>query len=144
MSGFRSQKVTSGAQIVSAVKVGTLHLSQGLLLGREGGSGGGGIERHYNAPVSLLTVGAVQDIMTQSTAEEIYWMELLPGASPASFGEHDDGAGAALEGSLDGTDGDGLCGVTGQMGGATQLLKHLPVEHGCLGLAGDLHMSEKR
>lgn len=35
MSGFRSQKVTSGAQIVSAVKVGTLHRSRELVLGSE-------------------------------------------------------------------------------------------------------------
>lgn len=35
MSGFRSVKVTSGAQIVVAVKVGTLHMSRGLVLGRE-------------------------------------------------------------------------------------------------------------
>lgn len=35
MSGFRFQKVTSGAQIVSAVKVGTLHGSRGHLSGRE-------------------------------------------------------------------------------------------------------------
>lgn len=59
-------------------------------------------------------------------------------SAPAGFGEHNDGAGAALEGSLDGTDGDGLCGVTGQMGGAAQLLKHLPVKHGRLGFTGDL------
>ncbi len=63
----------------------------------------------------------------------------LLGVSPARLGEHDDGAGAALEGSLDSTDSDGLCGVTGQMRGATQLLEHLPVEHGCLGLTGNLN-----
>lgn len=68
--------------------------------------------------------------------QEVYF--LLPGHTPASLGEHDDGAGAVLEGSLNGTNSDGLCGVTGQMGGATQLLEHLPVEHRCLGFTGNL------
>lgn len=58
--------------------------------------------------------------------------------SPASLGEHDNGAGAALEGSLNSTDSDGLCGVTGQMSDAAQLLKHLSVEHGSLCFAGNL------
>lgn len=69
---------------------------------------------------------------------------LLFQVSPARLGEHDDGAGAALEGSLDGTNSNGLCGVPGQMGGATQLLEHLPVKHGCLGLAGNLVMRIKQ
>ena len=64
--------------------------------------------------------------------------------SPARLGEHDDGAGAALERGLDGADGHGLCGVTGQMRGATQLLEHLSVEHGGLGFTGDLNTSRKR
>ena len=59
---------------------------------------------------------------------------------PASLGEHDDGAGAALERSLDSTDGSGLCGVTGQVRGATQLLEHLPVEHGGFGFTGNLNV----
>lgn len=58
--------------------------------------------------------------------------------SPAGLGEHDNGAGAALEGSFHGADGDGLCGVTGQVGDATELLEHLPVEHGRLCLTGNL------
>lgn len=62
----------------------------------------------------------------------------ISGVSPASLGEHDDGAGAALEGSLDGSDGDGLRGVAGQMGDAAQLLKHLSVEHGSLCFTGNL------
>ena len=57
--------------------------------------------------------------------------------------KHDDGAGAALEGSLNGTDGNRLSGVTGQMRGAAQLLKHLPVEHGCLSLTGNLNKGRK-
>lgn len=60
--------------------------------------------------------------------------------SPAGLGEHDDGAGAALEGSLDGADSDGLCGVACQVGGATQLLEHVPVEHGRLSFTGNLDM----
>lgn len=35
MSGFRTQKVTSGAQIVSAVRAGTLQRSRGLVLRKE-------------------------------------------------------------------------------------------------------------
>lgn len=64
----------------------------------------------------------------------------VPSFSPASLGEDNDGAGAALEGGLDGSNSDGLCGVTSQMGGATQLLEHLPVEHGCLSLTGNLNV----
>lgn len=63
----------------------------------------------------------------------------VPGVSPASLGQHNDCTGAALERSLDGTNSDGLCGVTGQMSEATQLLEHLPVEHGCLSFTGDLN-----
>lgn len=59
--------------------------------------------------------------------------------SPAGLGEHDNGTGAALEGSLNGTDGDGLRGVTGQMSDAAQLLKHLSVVHGSLCFSGNLH-----
>lgn len=58
--------------------------------------------------------------------------------SPASLSEHDNGTGAALEGSLDSTDCNGLCGVTGQMSDAAQLLKHLSVEHGRLCFPGNL------
>ena len=57
---------------------------------------------------------------------------------PAGLGEHNDGAGAALEGRLNGADGDGLRGVACQVGGTTQLLEHLPVVHGRLGLTGNL------
>lgn len=60
------------------------------------------------------------------------------GCPPASLGEHDDGAGAALEGSLDSADGDGLRGVAGQMSDAAQLLEHLSVEHGGLCFTGNL------
>lgn len=73
MSGFRSQKVTSGAQIVCAVKVGTLHMSRGLVLGRARRRR----ERYYNTPASLLTVGAAEDSMTQTFAEEIYTMDFF-------------------------------------------------------------------
>lgn len=110
MSGFRSLKVTSGAQIVCAVKVGILHTA------------GWG------------PVWGVDITVWFSFTEEIYW--------PARLGEHDDRTGAALEGSFDSTNGDGLCGVTGQMRGAAQLLKHLPVEHGGLGFTGNLNKSK--
>lgn len=63
--------------------------------------------------------------------------------SPASLGEHDNGAGAALEGSFHGTNSNRLCGVTGQMSDAAKLLEHLPVEHGCLSLTGDLNKIKK-
>lgn len=65
------------------------------------------------------------------------------GFSPSRLGEHNDGAGAALEGSLNGANSDRLCGVTGQMRGAAQLLKHLPVVHGCLSLTGNLNKWRK-
>lgn len=93
------------------------------------------MRRYYNAPVSLLTVGARENNMTQNAEEKGLLFRLLP----SRLGEHDDGAGAAFEGSFDCTDSDGLCGVTGQMGGAAELLEHLPVEHGCLGLTGNLN-----
>lgn len=60
------------------------------------------------------------------------------GRPPAGLSEHDDGAGAALEGSLHSADGDGLRGVAGQMSDAAQLLEHLSVEHGGLCLTGNL------
>lgn len=58
--------------------------------------------------------------------------------SPASLGEHDNGAGAALEGSLNSSDSNGLRGVAGQMSDAAQLLKHLSVEHGSFCFTGNL------
>lgn len=61
---------------------------------------------------------------------------------PASLGEHNDGAGAALEGGFYCANGHWLCGVAGQVGDATELLKHLPVEHGSLCLTGNLFRGE--
>lgn len=60
------------------------------------------------------------------------------GFAPASLSEHDNGTGAALEGSLNSTDSNGLRGVTGQMSDAAQLLKHLSVEHRSLGFTSNL------
>lgn len=85
-----------------------------------------------------FTVGTVVDIMTQRIAEVIYRMDFFFRVSPASLGEHDNGAGAALKGSLNCTNSNRLCGVTGQMSDAAKLLEHLPVEHGCLCFTGNL------
>lgn len=57
---------------------------------------------------------------------------------PARLGKHNNGAGTALEGGLYGANGHRLCGVAGQVGDATEFLKHLPVEHGSLCLTGNL------
>lgn len=57
---------------------------------------------------------------------------------PAGFGEHNHGAGAAFKGGLDGTHSDRIRRVPGHESGASQLLKQLSVEHGCLCLTGDL------
>ncbi len=61
-----------------------------------------------------------------------------PPLLPASLCEHNKGAGAAFEGGLNSAHSYSIWRVTGQMGGAPQLLKQLPVERGCLCLAGDL------
>lgn len=79
MSGFRSQKVARRAQIVCALKVGTSYEPRAYVWG---GSGGGRIGSYYNAPVSLLTVGGVEDIMTQSTAEENCKMDFFESHLP--------------------------------------------------------------
>lgn len=140
MSGFRSQKVKSGAQIVRAVKAGTPHVWACVMEGAEA-EGQRNILMHQFlcsqwAPSKILWLRALQRRFTGGG--------LLLEFSPASLGEHDNCAGAALEGSLHGTDSDGLCGVTGQMRGATQLLEDLPVEHGCLSFTGNLKMWEQK
>lgn len=58
---------------------------------------------------------------------------------PSGFGENDNGTGTALEGSFHSSYSHRFTGVTSQVCGATQLLKHLPVVHGCLSLTGDLN-----
>ena len=121
---------------MSAVKVGTLDMSRGLVLGREWRRRDREMLKCFFAH-SGRRVGYYESERFRGDLQDK--LLLLLGVSPASLGEHDDGAGAALEGSLDGTDSDGFCGVTGQMRGATQLLEHLPVEHGCLGFTGNLN-----
>jgi len=60
---------------------------------------------------------------------------------PSRAGEHDQGGGQALEGCLHGADGDGLGRVLAVRRGAAQVLEHLPVEHGRLGLTGNLEQT---
>lgn len=86
-------------------------------------------ERHRGRRATSVPGGSCQEEM---------WRKTSSGCPPASLGEHDDGAGAALEGSLNSADGDGLRGVTGQMSDATQLLEHLSVEHGGFCFTGNL------
>lgn len=71
----------------------------------------------------------------------LFHAELSPQAPPllpASLGEHNKGAGAAFEGGLNSANSYGIRRITCQKGGAPQLLKQLPVEHGCLCLTGNL------
>ena len=101
----------------------------------KGRSRGSKIGRFHSAAVSWPRVDGTEDTVSHSKTEKSCSMNI-----PASLGEHNDGAGTALERSLNSPNGDGLCGVTSQMRGATQLLKHLPVEHSGLSLAGNLMM----
>lgn len=102
----------------------------------------GGIELCEHALLALLTEATAKvekKIVAASTSlpkkKNIY-------ISPASLGKHDNGAGAALEGGFHGADSHRLCGVAGQVGDATELLEHLPVEHGGLCLTGNLFCGE--
>lgn len=65
---------------------------------------------------------------------EIYFLNY----TPAAGGEDYDGPRAAFEGRLYSADGCDLCGVRGERSEATQLLKQLLVENGCLCLPADL------
>lgn len=58
--------------------------------------------------------------------------------TPAAGGQYNDGPRAALERGLYGSDGSDLCGVGRERSEATQLLKKLLVENGCLCLAANL------
>lgn len=88
----------------------------------------------YNVPLSVLTVAIVQ--ICRGNLQDGFFCPF----SPASLGEHDNGAGTALKGSFNCTNSNRLCGITGQMSDATKLLEHLPVEHGCLCFTGNLNM----
>lgn len=94
-------------------------------------------------PLHLFTAVAMGDMLTLRM-KGWRFAARISSDSPASLGEDDDGTGAALERSLDGTDSGGLRGVTGQMRGATKLLEHLPVEHGCLRFTCDLKVQKHR
>lgn len=107
----------------------------------QGGQGSGRVELSEHLLLALLTeateVVEKKHIGTSTSLNK-------KKSSPASLGEHDNGTGAAFEGGFHGAYGDRLCGVAGQVGDATELLKHLPVEHGSLGLTGNLFEEKPR
>lgn len=63
--------------------------------------------------------------------------------TPATGGEDYDGPSAGFEGRLYSPDGCDLCGIRGERSEATQLLKELLVENGCLCLPADLRDSDR-
>lgn len=97
------------------------------------------MEKYLDAAASSPGVGAMDD----NNDSELRRENTRSGVIPASLGEHNDSAGAALEGSLYGSNGDGLRGVTGQVRGAPQFLEHLPVEHCGLCFPGNLNMRNR-
>lgn len=68
------------------------------------------------------------------------WLHGYVSVLPSSLGQNNDCTSAAFKGRLHGTDGHGLCGVSGEVRVSPQLFEQLPVEGGGLRLSSYLRI----